>query len=84
MKYELFYSNFRYSIIMEQNNENIAKRISNLNNLLVRSLDSKASAGSCLISREVLIDALILLYDECNNEFLMKDPLIADFVEKCL
>lgn len=69
---------------MEQSNESITKRILNLNNLLLRSTsDSKAVAGSCLISREILIDALILLYDECNNEFLMKDPLIADFVEKC-
>ncbi|XP_065212343.1 citron Rho-interacting kinase-like isoform X2 [Planococcus citri] len=68
---------------MEQNSESITKRILNLNNLLLRSTsDSKAIAGSCLISREVLVDALILLYDECNNEFLMKDPLIADFVEK--
>lgn len=69
---------------MEQTHESITKRILHLNSLLSRSVsDSQTDSNFYLISREALIDALILLYDECNNEFLMKDSLISDFVEKC-
>lgn len=70
---------------MDVNVESIPSRIKRLTTLLNKTIVEKRNDanGSCLLSRETLLDALILLYDECNNEFLMKDPLIADFVEKC-
>ncbi len=69
---------------MEFNQESISERIKRLTNLLFKSTAvPKTDTGSFLISREALLDSLILLYDECNNEFLMKDPLIAEFVDKC-
>lgn len=65
--------------------ESITARIQRLTSLLNKSFVEKRNDAnsSCLIARETLLDALLLLYDECNNEFLMKDPLIADFVDKC-
>lgn len=35
------------------------------------------------LNKELLFDAIILLFDECNNEFLKTDSLISDFVNKC-
>lgn len=35
-----------------------------------------------LLRREGLIDSLLVLYDECNNDAMKKDPNIAAFVEK--
>lgn len=34
-------------------------------------------------NRELLFDAIILLFDECNNEFMKNDSLIENFVQKC-
>lgn len=68
---------------MEATRESIRDRILRLNNLLSQSTLPVKSDSNGSISCELLLDSLILLYDECNNEFLMKDPLIADFVEKC-
>ncbi len=36
-----------------------------------------------LVTREGLLDALLVLYDECNSDCLMKNEYIADFVHKC-
>lgn len=35
-----------------------------------------------LLRREGLIDSLLVLYDECNNDVMKKDPNIATFIEK--
>lgn len=69
---------------MDENSESVSQRISRLNSILSKTIiENKTDNGSTLISREELLDALMLLYDECNNEFLMKDPHIAEFVNKC-
>ncbi|KAK8723357.1 hypothetical protein OTU49_011677 [Cherax quadricarinatus] len=66
--------------------EPIIKRIRHLSSL-VSSSGLDVDQGSSLLSRhligqEWLLDALLVLYDECNNDFLKKEKFIADFVDK--
>ncbi|KAK5638338.1 hypothetical protein RI129_012633 [Pyrocoelia pectoralis] len=64
---------------MEPSKDPINVRISQLNSNLTSSKTSKTS----LISREGLLDALTVLYDESNNDCLKKcDRHIAEFVAK--
>ena len=35
------------------------------------------------INKDGLIDALLVLYDECNTDFMRKDHQISQFVDKC-
>ena len=62
--------------------ESIAVRVSKLNQLFVgragQFLEHKA-----LASREGLLDALVVLYEECSTDHLMKNDYIANFVKKC-
>ena len=67
----------RRAFEMETTRESVRDRVIRLSNLLTQS------DGNGTITREIMLDSLLVLYDECNNEFLMKDPLIAEFVEKC-
>ncbi|XP_076037346.1 citron rho-interacting kinase sticky [Oratosquilla oratoria] len=74
--------------MVEPSTEPIVKRIRNLNNILNASgLDpatakGDASVSRILISNEGLLDTLFLLYEECNNDHLKKDKVIAGFVDK--
>ncbi|XP_061723003.1 citron rho-interacting kinase-like [Cydia pomonella] len=69
---------------MEPSKEAIAVRISRLN----RQILGKVSAGSSkfskkTIDREALLDALTVLYDECNDDPVKKcDDLVRAFVDK--
>jgi citron Rho-interacting kinase len=70
---------------MEPSKEPISVRIARLNSLFM----GRVCAGNGLVKkhclgREGLMDALIVLYDECNNDTLKKDRNIALFVEKCM
>lgn len=63
---------------MEVSKEPISVRISRLNEQLVGR-----SGKTKVIDREGLLDALTVLYDECNTEHLKKnDKYIGGFVEK--
>ncbi|CAL4088080.1 unnamed protein product, partial [Meganyctiphanes norvegica] len=77
----------------EPSMEPIVKRIHHLSKLVSTShLDDLAKVSndgtilnSCnrqFLGRESLLDALILLYDECNNDQLKKDQNVAAFVDK--
>ena len=67
------------SILGVGGSSSIAGRMSRLNQLFQgRRADQKAIVG-----REGLLDALFVLYDECKNEYLMKNQYIAEFVKKC-
>lgn len=69
---------------MEPSKEPICVRITRLNNIFLgRPGAGNVNAKKHYLGREGLIDALILLYDECNNDALKKDRNIALFVEKC-
>lgn len=39
--------------------------------------------ASTTFNKELLLDAIILLFDECNNELMKNDTMIANFVNKC-
>lgn len=66
---------------MESSKEPISVRIARLNNLFL----GRVGAGNMhYLGREGLMDALVVLYDECNNDHLKKDQNIALFVEKCM
>lgn len=69
---------------MEQPHEPIERRAERLYNSLFQSkMECNFGVGYDSISFEDLLDSFLILYDECNNEFLMKDSLIAEFVDKC-
>jgi citron Rho-interacting kinase len=66
---------------MESSKDPISVRIARLNNIFL----GRVSSGNMhYLGREGLVDALVLLYDECNNDYLKKDRNIALFVEKCM
>jgi citron Rho-interacting kinase len=66
---------------MELSKDPISVRIARLNNIFL----GRVSSGNMhYLGREGLVDALVLLYDECNNDHLKKDRNIALFVEKCM
>lgn len=70
---------------MEPSKEAIAVRITRLN----RQILGKVTSGSNklnkkTIDREALLDALTVLYDECNDDPVKKtDELVRTFVDKC-
>ena len=35
------------------------------------------------INKEGLVDALLVLFDECDNDFMKRDANISHFVERC-
>lgn len=65
---------------MEASKEAISVRVSHLNTQI---LSKTAKNAKPKIDRECLLDALMVLYDECNSESLKKsDKFIATFVDK--
>lgn len=68
--------------------EPINARTTRMNHLILGrpGATSKVAARSVIeaLSREGLLDALCLLFDECNKDYLKKkDRNIFDFVNKC-
>lgn len=71
---------------MEPSKEAIAVRLTRLN----RQILGKVTSGNTTnfskrtIDREALLDALTVLYDECNDDPVKKcDELVRAFVDKC-
>ncbi|KAG8236771.1 hypothetical protein J437_LFUL016885, partial [Ladona fulva] len=67
---------------MEPSKEAISIRIARLNNLFCSKSTTTSHPDRHWVSREGLLDALVVLYDECNNDSLKKDKHIANFVDK--
>lgn len=67
--------------------EPINARTTRINHLILghpEATSKVARAVTEALSREGLLDALCLLFDECNKEYLKKkDRNIFDFVSKC-
>lgn len=71
---------------MEPSKEAIAVRLTRLNRQILGKVTSTGSNSYCkkTIDREALLDALTVLYDECNEDPLKKsDELVRAFVDKC-
>ena len=61
--------------------QSIATRISCLNQMFMGR--SPSAAIQSLAGRESLMDALLGLYNECNNTHFMRNQYISSFVKKC-
>ncbi|XP_074643974.1 citron rho-interacting kinase-like [Tubulanus polymorphus] len=61
-------------------NSSIAVRTAKLNHIFLGK--SSKIAHRAIVSREGLLDSLLVLYQECHNENLMKNKHIAQFVKK--
>lgn len=69
---------------MEPSKEPIAVRIMRLNRQILGKVTSGPSKLRKTIDREALLDALTVLYDECNDDPVKKcDDLVKTFVDKC-
>ncbi|TUB86237.1 Citron Rho-interacting kinase [Bagarius yarrelli] len=62
--------------------EPITSRCSRLNQLLQGKSSTNGSCGGSELRRETLLEALILLYQECSSPELMKIKHVAGFVNK--
>lgn len=47
------------------------------------ALGGPSIMASTSLNKELLFDALILLFDECNNDFMKTDSHVSSFVNKC-
>lgn len=70
---------------MEPSKEAIAVRITRLNRQILGKLTGGTNKlNKRTIGRETLLDALTVLYDECNDDPVKKsDELVRSFVDKC-
>lgn len=68
---------------MEPSKDAIAVRVTRLN----RQITGKVSSTNRLcrkVDRETLLDAITVLYDECNDDPVKKaDELVRVFVDRC-
>ncbi|XP_076331600.1 citron Rho-interacting kinase-like isoform X1 [Tachypleus tridentatus] len=69
------------AVTMEGFTESIASRSMKLNQLILGRCNLNIPQPH-LTNRDTLLDALMALYDECNNEHLRKDKQVSMFVEK--
>lgn len=71
----------------DEASEPINARTTRINHLILGHPEATSKVSRPVIealSREGLLDALCLLFDECNKDFLKKkDRNIFDFVNKC-
>lgn len=69
---------------MEPSKEAIAVRITRLNRQIIGKVTNGTNKLGKKIDRESLLDALTVLYDECNDDPVKKcDELVRTFVDKC-
>lgn len=72
---------------MSNKNEAISVRTTRLNHLILGNPVATLKIGKPIaegLCREGLLDALCLLYNECNKEYLKKkDKHVFEFVNKC-
>ena len=58
--------------------ESISTRCAKLNQIFAGK-----NVGRKSFTREAMLDAFLLLFEECNSEFMLKDKNISGFVKKC-
>lgn len=62
--------------------EPIIRRIRRLHTL-VSSGGLEAGQHGALVGQEGLLDALLVLYEECNKDYLKREENITTFINKC-
>ena len=60
--------------------EGVSSRITRLNQLLLGKTPGRKVP---LLDKETLLDAFMVLYNECNTDQMTKDKNIATYVKKC-
>lgn len=61
--------------------DSISTRCAKLNQIFAgKTVGRKTSRA---FTREALLDAFLLLFDECNSEYMLKDKSVSGFVKKC-
>lgn len=70
---------------MEPSKEAIAVRITRINRQILGKVTSATNKlNKRTVDREALLDALTVLYDECNDDPVKRtDDLVQAFVDKC-
>jgi len=58
----------------------VERRVSELFQLIV----PRVSQDECGVSTETLVDALLVLYDECCKTRMAKETQGAEFIESCM
>jgi len=61
--------------------DSISTRCAKLNQIFAGKNVGRKTSGA--FTREALLDAFLLLFDECNSEYMLKDKSISGFVKKC-
>jgi len=62
--------------------DSISTRCAKLNQVFAGKNVGRKSSGASF-TREAFLDAFLLLFEECNSEFMLKDKNISAFVKKC-
>ena len=60
--------------------EGISSRISRLNQLLLGKTPGRKVP---LLDKETLLDAFMVLFNECNTDAMMEDKNISTYIKKC-
>ncbi len=60
--------------------ESVSSRITRLQQLL----SGKTGRKVPLLDKDALLDAMVVLYNECLPEFMMRDKNVSTFVKKCM
>ncbi|CAH3013773.1 unnamed protein product [Porites evermanni] len=64
-------------------NDSISTRCAKLNQIFAgKTVGRKSSPNGAGFTREALLDAFLLLFEECSSEFMLKDKNISGFVKK--
>ena len=64
--------------------ETLEQRIEVLDQLLHRAVECDDEGVSLsLVAREGLLDSLLVLFDECHDNLIHSNKLVAAFVKKC-
>lgn len=80
-------------LITDNNASNLVKQVAILTTSIASSalatttsisnqLDASTNSGK-IISIETLLDAIVILYDECSNSSLRREKTVSDFLELC-
>jgi serine/threonine-protein kinase MRCK len=68
---------FKKEIMLENLNDDVESRLSELERLLFNS----SIKDQTVLGVEALLDAFIVLYDECCSSTLRREKTIAEFIE---
>lgn len=62
--------------------DSISTRSAKLNQIFAGKNVARKTSNACF-TREAMLDAFLLLFEECSSEFMLKDKNVAGFVKKC-